>query len=155
MTPNEIRIALLTRPARDVLALTLYAEARGEPAEGRAAVAWVIKTRAATRQQTIQCVCLQKNQFSCWWGSDSNSQALFARAAAMLAGDAAVHAEAAWLETRAIARRVLTSELPDPVAGADHYLTTALYRAPACPAWAKGMTVTATIGHHTFLRSTP
>lgn len=153
MTPNEIRIALLTIPARVVLSLTLFAEARGEPAEGRAAVAWVIQTRAARRKQTIQAICLQKNQFSCWWGADANSQALFAKAEALLMG-APTHADPAWLETANIAHRVLMGTLPDPTSSADHYLTTSLYHSPQCPAWAKGMVVTTTIGRHVFLRST-
>jgi spore germination cell wall hydrolase CwlJ-like protein len=151
MTPNEIRIALLTRHADAVLALTVWSEARGEPAEGRAAVAWVIKTRAATRHQTIQAACLARNQFSCWWGTDANSLALFVRAEGVLAGQPP--GDTLWLETAAIARRVLLGTLLDPTAGADHYLTTTLFESPACPSWAHRMTVVRTIGHHTFLRS--
>lgn len=154
MTPYQIRTALLTHQARDVLALTVDAEARGEPAEGRAGVAWVIKTRAERRRQTIQAICLQKNQFSCWWGDDANSRRLFARAEAVVLGVVPEpHADAAWLETASIARRVLAGSLPDPTFGSDHYLTTALYRSDKCPAWARGMTIMGTIGHHTFLRS--
>ena len=153
MTPNEIRIALLTMPARVVLALTIWSEARGEPAEGRAAVAWVIQNRSTTRHQTIQAACLQRNQFSCWWGSDANSQALYAKAEALLMG-APTHADPAWLETAGIAHKVLTGTLLDPTGSADHYMTTALYASPECPVWAKGMTATRTIGRHTFLRGT-
>lgn len=153
MTPTEIRTALVTMPARAVLALTLFGEARGEPPEGRTAVAWVVKNRAAARTLTIQDVCLQKHQFSCWWGRDRNSLELLARAEAVLRGTNA--GDTAWLETAAIAHRVLLGSGDDPTGGSDHYMTTALYRSPQCPAWAKGMTVTTAIGRHTFLRSAP
>lgn len=151
MTPAEIRRALVTMPARVVVALTVWAEARGESIAGRTAVAWVIETRSSRRHQTLQAVCLQPNQFSCWWGSDANSQALFALAEAVIAGTAPPGET--WLETASIVHRVILGTLPDPTGGADHYLTTALYRSPACPRWARSMTVVATIDGHTFLRS--
>lgn len=153
MTPKDIRSALLTMPSRVVLALTLYGEARGEPPEGREAIAWVVKNRARLRRQTIPEVCLQKWQFSCWWGDDANTQALLTRAEAVLRGTNA--GDSAWLQTAAIANRVLIDGGEDVSHGADHYLTTALYRSDHPPYWAKGMTVMATIGRHIFLRSTP
>ncbi|MCX6551185.1 MAG: cell wall hydrolase [Acidobacteria bacterium] len=153
MSHDEIRRALLTFPARIVLALTVWAEARGESPDGQLAVCWVIKNRATRRHQTIQGVCLQKHQFSCWWGDDANTTALFARADAALHGGTPGAADDNWLETAAIAHRALLGGLPDITHGADHYLTTTLYASPQCPVWAAQMTVVNVIDHHTFLRS--
>jgi len=56
---------------REVFAKTLYAEARGEPVEGRIWVAWVIKNRARMNKtywggSSIKSVCLKEGQFECW-----------------------------------------------------------------------------------------
>ena len=53
----------------DVLARTIYLEARGETHEGRIAVAHVIKERTEAKgrwKDTVLEVCLQPWQFSCW-----------------------------------------------------------------------------------------
>ncbi|GAV08934.1 hypothetical protein RvY_18552 [Ramazzottius varieornatus] len=54
-----------------VLLRTIWAEARGEPADGQLAVAHVIWTRARSNLEywggnTIAGVCLKKYQFECW-----------------------------------------------------------------------------------------
>lgn len=51
---------------RDVLAYTLYAEARGEGEEGLKAVASVIHNRQKSRKLSLKAICLQKNQFDVW-----------------------------------------------------------------------------------------
>lgn len=153
MTDTEIRAALLTMPARLVVALTVWGEARGESSDGRTAVAWVIKTRSARRRQTWQAVCLQQWQFSCWWEESANRRSVYARAYALVTGATPEPGDATWLETAALVHRVILGTQPDPTGGADHYLTTALYQSPACPRWARHMTVGAVIGRHTFLRS--
>jgi spore germination cell wall hydrolase CwlJ-like protein len=48
-----------------IFAATLYAECRGEPAEGQRWVAWVIKNRAR-HGRSIREVCLAPAQFECW-----------------------------------------------------------------------------------------
>ena len=52
------------------VALTLYAEARGEPIEGRIAVANVIRNRVRLQKARYgfspKQVCLKAHQFSCW-----------------------------------------------------------------------------------------
>ena len=152
MTPAEVRQVVRLLPARTVLGLTLWGEARGEPATGQAAVAWVIKNRAAARRQTIQTVCLAKWQFSCWWEDSPNSTALYLRSERVLSGT--VIAEPHWLHLLQLATQVLVGAVPDPTGGADHYLTTTLYRGDDAPTWSRAMPVVATIGRHTFLRDT-
>lgn len=150
MTPAELRAAMRQLPARTVLGLTIWGEARGESKPGRIAVGWVIKNRAAARAQTIQQVCLANWQFSCWWGQDANAQALRLRAERLLVGD--VIAEPAWLDTLLLAHQVLVGAVPDPTGGADHYLTRDLYHDDHAPTWAKLFPVVARIGRHVFLK---
>jgi len=66
LIPSELR-------ERDVIAYTLWSEARGEPFEGIVAVASVIVNRAEKRRLTPSGTCLQQNQFSCWNGFKTNS----------------------------------------------------------------------------------
>ncbi len=150
MTPAEVRAAVKQLPARTVLALTCWGEARGEPRDGQIAVCWVIKNRAAYRRQTIQEVCLAKAQFSCWWGEDANAQALRRRAQRVLAGD--IVPDPSWLTLLTLAYQVLVGIIPDPTLGGDHYLTQTLYEGEDCPAWAKTMPVAVHIGAHVFLK---
>lgn len=150
MTPAELRAAAKTLPARTVLGLTVWGEARGEPVEGQVAVAWVIKNRAARRHQTVQYVCLDRWQFSCWWGQDANAQALRARTQRVLTGD--IVTDPPWLKILQLAHQVLVGIVPDPTGGADHYLTTTLYQDEDAPTWSKVLPVTQTIGRHTFLK---
>jgi len=49
-----------------IISYTIYAEARGEPFDGKMAVASVIKTRAMRAKMPLAEVCLQSRQFSCW-----------------------------------------------------------------------------------------
>lgn len=52
--------------AANIISYTLYAEARGEPSDGKIAVAAVIKTRSVLSKISPAEVCLQDRQFSCW-----------------------------------------------------------------------------------------
>lgn len=134
----------------DVLALarTLWGEARGEPREGQIAVAWVIRNRTEnpgwwSRQRdgipddTIEAVCLEPNQFSCWW--DTQAPKVRSRTPAQLG------------TLMDIARGVLNDEIPDPTGGADHYHTILRpgYARVWPPKWAQGR-LGKTIGSHLF-----
>jgi spore germination cell wall hydrolase CwlJ-like protein len=57
---------------REVIAMTILGEARGEGKAGMYAVACVIAQRAVNRNKTPKAVCLQPWQFSCWNESDVN-----------------------------------------------------------------------------------
>lgn len=152
MTPAEVRDAVRCLPARTVMGLTVWGEARGEPLDGQVAVAWVIKNRAAARRQTIQKVCLAKWQFSCWWEDSENARLLRERAEHVLTGE--LLPEPRWLTLLQLCTQVLVGAVPDPTHGSDHYLTSVLYASENAPDWAQAMPVVATIGRHTFLRDT-
>ncbi|MEO5336888.1 MAG: cell wall hydrolase [Magnetospirillum sp. WYHS-4] len=136
-----------------VLARTLWGEARGEKHEGRVAVACVILNRAARAQahrrrkgtrfwwgETPKEVCLQPLQFSCWNGSDQNLPKMLA----------VTEADKAFADCLAIARDALAGRLVDNTGGATHYINPKLVD----PSWAKSMIETARIGRHAFYRET-
>jgi len=159
MTPAEIREAVLHMPPRVAVALTVDAEARGEPDEGVAGVAWVIKNRAAQWHQTPQAVCLAPWQFSAWWLSDANSARLFKAAEAVVMGATPGISDPDWLRVANICNRVLTGTLPDPTDGATYYITERLLEDKAHQSdWyarqvRNGVLVeTARIGGHVFHR---
>ncbi len=127
-----------------LLARTIYGEARGElnqvdgGMQSLQAVAWVIKNRAAQRRQSIQNVCLQPWQFSCWNHQDSNRCKLL-----NVTLDDKVF-QACFLA----ATQVLFETTYDCTFGANHYHSTQINP----PDWAKGARPTAKIAHHIFYK---
>lgn len=139
--------------AIQVLALTLWGEARSESLEGRVAVASVVRNRVRGREgRDYRGVCLAPFQFSCWGrrGGEQNHAAVLDQAHRLADGGLPppLVRECLW-----IAEGVISGDLLDASAGADHYLTRALYDSPAAPSWAKRFRVTACIGRHVFLAS--
>ncbi len=135
---------------RDALTLTVYGEARGEPIDGKIAVAMVIRNRVATNYRgkaTYAEVCFDPQQFSCWNPDDVNAAHLKAIAPALSQG--IYHDEALRL-CQEIADATIGGRLADNTQGANHYLTTALYTS-APPTWARQVPVI-TRGAQVFLR---
>lgn len=130
----------------DVLARTLWGEARGEGAAGMIAVGWTIRNRAAKPGwwgRDIASVCQAPWQFSCWNKSDPNYPFL-SGAKQIPAGE--------YLRAREAALAVISGSQPDPTGGATHYYATTMAKPPA---WAAKAKRTATIGHHVFFRDVP
>jgi len=69
---------ILTASDIDIAARTLWAEARGEPYEGKLAVAHVLFNRWKTskgqfrKDDTLATTCLRHKQFSAWTRGDPN-----------------------------------------------------------------------------------
>jgi len=130
----------------DVLARTLWGEARGEGAAGMVAVGWTIRNRAAKPGwwgRDIVGVCQAPWQFSCWNKNDPNYPFL-SGAKQIPAGE--------YLRAREAALAVISGSQPDPTSGATHYYATTMAKPPA---WAAKAKRTATIGHHVFFRDVP
>lgn len=138
--------------SEDVLALarTLWGECRGESREGQIAVAWVIRNRAEnpgwwSRQRdgipddTVEAVCLEPAQFSCWW----DGQAVKVRTVTIAKLTPFIR----------LALAVLADQIPDQTEGSDHYHTILRpdYAKTWPPKWAQGRTGK-TIGSHIFYR---
>jgi len=138
-----------------LLTLAMWGEARGEPLEGRVAVGCVVRNRVDVRRQSYPEVLLAPHQFSCFApaGGSANYRAVSALAEKMAANDRSVFADLSLAELEEDASMIIRRVRRDVTGGADHYLTTDLYQSATCPSWAKKMTVTRTIGGHTFLRS--
>lgn len=135
--------------ATQVVAMTIWAEARAEPIEGEIAVGCVIRNRVLRPQRfgdTWQKVCLAKWQFSCWipQGGEANYRMLMARCEAALKGDLPWPAQADW-----IAQGIISGAIEDRVAHADHYYASWM---PKPPKWAVGVEPVAVIGVHRFFQ---
>lgn len=133
--------------AEMVVALTLWGEARGEPMEGKLAVASVIYNRAVAasrrddldRTEALRQVCLKPKQFSCWKDGDL----------LCVAPGTQLHipaCESSWSECSIIARMMVEGDFI-PSTPATHYHTHAV-----APSWSANMVCVAEIGHHRFFR---
>lgn len=135
----------------DVLAATLWGEARGEPIEGKIAVACVIRNRLATGRwgKTYTSVCRATKQFSCWNSSeDANHVALMALVARVQQGD---HVEDAVLdECYWVAQGVIGLDLSDRSNHATHYHVASMNPRPK---WALDQSPCAVAGSHLFYRN--
>ena len=122
-----------------IAAATMYGEARGEPPEGQAAVAWVIRNRAENPRwwgHDVASVCLKPFQFSCWNRNDPNRPKLLA-----VSTDALIPFIRIFKEVQA------ADPATDPTGGADSYIVTTLKDRTW---WARELQPTVVIGHHSF-----
>lgn len=118
-----------------IVVLTIYAEARGEPLEGKVAVAQVIANRAKLRGTSMADECLRPKQFSCWNGGMKSPAML------LLKTKASIWAWKECVEAMAIIER---EERKHP-ATYTHYYNPKL----ATPGWSLGVKQTK-IGNHVF-----
>lgn len=128
-----------------ILARTLWGEARGEAVRGQEAVAAVILNRVAVARRRggwwwgsdVAAVCRKPWQFSCWNAKDPNRAKLLA----------VTEADPAFAACLRIARRAMAGTIADPTGGATHYHTLDTH-----PAWATGRVPCAQIGNHLFYK---
>jgi Cell Wall Hydrolase len=126
--------------ARDYLTRTIAFEASGEPEEGKAAVAHVILNRMRSGKwgDNIKDVVTRRWQFEPWTTRRTEME--------KLSPDDPRYQDAA-----RIAEAVLTGQMPDPTAGATHFLNPTIVRqrrGGSLPSWARGEGQP--IGRHTF-----
>jgi N-acetylmuramoyl-L-alanine amidase len=132
----------MTEPATDILARTIWGEARGCGASGMQHVAMVIMNRARNPRwwgQDVPTVCLAPSQFSCWLRSDPNLPKL----------KAVTDADPAFREALAIAESAMAGTLADETEDADSYWALSM---PQPPAWAPRAAKTISDGWHQFCR---
>ena len=133
-------------PVIDILARTLYGEARGEELAGIEAVACVILNRVAFAKargrywwgNTMAEVCLKPGQFSCWNAKDPNRKKLLKLSPR----------DPAYRLCKRVARRAMAGDIADQTEGATHYHTPAVD-----PYWARGHVPVAEIGGHLFYKN--
>lgn len=125
----------------EVVAKTLWGEARGEPERGMRAVACVIEERRRRRWMKASNaaeVCLAPLQFSCWNSNDPNRARMEA---------VARKPDAAYERALVIAQELVNGDLTDITDHATHYYAASM---PAPPTWARGKRPCATVGNHLF-----
>ena len=123
----------------EVAARTVYGEARGEPPEGRLAVARVIVNRwRADPDATLQAVCEKPHQFSCWNKNDPNEP----KVRGVQWDDPNLRA------CLAAVLAALDPKSADPTHGSKHYHAVGIQ-----PWWAAGREPTVIIGNHAFYNS--
>ena len=133
----------------DVLARTIWGEARGERREGMEAVASVIINRVDWPHKTplwwgssVEEVCKKSSQFEVWNAGNQN-----------LAKMQAVTKEDEQFKTALeIAGLAVARKLSDRTGGATHYYA---YKVISPPSWTGDRTPTATIGGHKFYKIGP
>jgi len=129
----------------DVMAKTLYGEARGEGLIGVEAIACTIMNRhkiALSKGdywwgKTIKEICLKPFQFSCWNTNDPNFKKI---------RDVSYENPVFKMCCR-VSERAMTGFLPDITNGATHYHTKTTN-----PAWARHLVPVEEIGNHLFYR---
>jgi hypothetical protein len=129
-------------PDADIMARTLYGEARGCGAAGMRHVASVILNRAAHPRwwgNDPVSVCVAPEQFSCWNKNDPNLPKLKKITTADPIFSVAV----------GIAEAAIAGTLTDETGGADSYYAVSM---PHPPAWAPRAVKTFTDGWHQFCR---
>lgn len=121
----------------DILARTIYGEARGEKTIGKKAIACVVLNRYKSGKwfagKTIAETCQKKYQFSCWNPTDPNRQKILEASDSELA------------EYKKIAEDFITGKEKDFLCGSTHYHTLNIK-----PAWANGKKADFQIGQHLF-----
>jgi spore germination cell wall hydrolase CwlJ-like protein len=122
----------------DVLARTIWGEARGEGWLGKVAVAHVVLNRAEARGTSPAREAQRPWQFSAWNGNDPNRDKLLT-----VSPDSD-----AFRECLGAAAAVLGGVEPDPTSGSRHYHTAAVE-----PSWSRGKKPVVTIGRHLFFNA--
>lgn len=128
---------LLNQFDLEVLAKTIWGEARGESATGQKAVACVIFNRFLSKAwysaRDIAGVCLKKQQFSCWNKDDPNAGKI---------------ERLTYIELRPIMELIKeVLEEGDITDGATHYHTLKVR-----PKWADDAKATVVFGNHVFYK---
>lgn len=127
-----------------IMALTVYGEARGETSLGRDAVAWVIFNRSNKPSwwgSDIKSVCLAPYQFSCWNKDDPNYKRLI---------DPITLSDRTYKTIQDACNLIINGKGIDPTHGSTHYCVTSIIDKTK---WTKTAEKTVVIGSHTFFRT--
>lgn len=126
-----------------ILAKTVWGEARGEGVAGMEAVASVVLNRLKVGyrgQTTATGVCLQPSQFSCWDANDPNR---------ILLTGIDKHPDNDFKAALGVASRALSGQIADPTRGSKHYVSTSLPQSMR-PTWLREKRPCIVIGRHEF-----
>lgn len=126
-----------------ILARTVWGEARGEGAAGMQAIANVVRNRANSGitwwGNDIRSCCLKPWQFSCWNKNDPNRPKLLS----------VTEDDPQFAQCLDFARSAAAGQISDNTNGATSYYDA---RMPTPPVWSVGKEPCAIIGHHRFYK---
>lgn len=148
MFPDNLASALSDE---EILALTIYGEARGESPNGQIAVGCVIRNRVLSRgHDNIEYreVCLAPKQFSCWNDNDPNFRILIEMSKTLLYQNIQ---DPTFQQCLYFAQGIITEVIKDITNGSENYLTKNLFENR--PEWAKNATNVQTIGSQVFFNA--
>lgn len=125
-----------------ILALTIWGEARGAAVPEQIAVGEVIMNRVDDGRygNGVRGVCLKRLAFSCWWEISVNRDRVLEMAKAVVNGFAfpSLGAKRAYQQIAALVPGIMAESFEHTVAGALHYHSVPDERPAAWPWWAKG-----------------
>jgi spore germination cell wall hydrolase CwlJ-like protein len=139
----------VTDKDRDVLARTLWGEARGETLAGQIAVAWTIRNRVNDGKlkswwgEGYAGVCQKPYQFSCWNKNDPNYAYL---------SSAKLIPFREFAQAQIAADQVMAGKVSDPTGGATHYYATTM---PKPPTWINDAKQTLKLRRQIFFKDVP
>ncbi|MFN7709861.1 MAG: cell wall hydrolase [Holosporales bacterium] len=131
----------------EIMARTIYGEARGEYARAEGGLAALIgvanvilnRWHMGGYGQTLAEVCTKPYQFSCWNIRDPNRRLI----------EQVASSDAVFGVCAEVARYVVEGRWPDLTQGADHYHAKSMKQLPK---WAVGVRPRAQLGGHVFYR---
>lgn len=149
--PSDL-LAALTDP--QILTVTIYGEARGEPIEGQIAIGCVIRNRVHVGRwgASYAKVCLAPWQFSCWRPEGGRENyAVVVEAAEMLAQSTTLPDDALLRQCAWVAQGIIGAWILDTVRESTHYYAPDAMQPPgSMPAWAVNRVPTVRRGRHLF-----
>jgi N-acetylmuramoyl-L-alanine amidase len=150
---NDIQFSSLSEV--QVVGLTLFGEARGEPIESIVGVASVIRNRfqlAWMGKRSYSEVCLTAYQFSCWNENDPNRRIL-GMMIAKLVNKEKIN-DIFYRQCEFVGSGIINWDLRDNTKCATHYMETHLFHSPTPPTNVEKLVsvakVTVEYGNHTF-----
>lgn len=125
-----------------ILALTIWGEARGSSLNAQLAVGEVIMNRVDDGRygKGVRGVCLKRQAFSCWWEVSSNRERVIVMAIAVLGGGPfpTLAAKRAYQQIRALVPGIMDEVFDRLVPGALHYHSVPGRKPALWPWWARG-----------------
>lgn len=125
-----------------ILALTIWGEARGSNLNAQLAVGEVIMNRVDDGRygKGVRGVCLKRQAFSCWWEVSPNRERVIVMAIAVLGGlpFPTLAAKRGYLQINVLVPGILAESFDRLVPGALHYHSVPDDKPALWPWWARG-----------------
>ena len=132
--------------ATNIIARTLWGEARGEGTDGIDAVASVLYNRAGGKIDNLPSVCLKKSQFSMWNDLSEQNKSAANYLVKIPKGAVKPAEKAIWNYCQKTAGKLLDGSFKSTIGTKNSYYA----HNKVTPSWSSKMSDTEKIGNHTF-----